>query len=211
MVISDFALFLASVMVISLSGILLPGPLFAVTLDKSSRRRSAGVLISLGHGLVEVPLMLLIFFVLNEFALPWTVQAVVSLIGGLLMMYLGMQTYLRRNQVATTAVESMQDSLLAGVWTTAANPGFILWWLTVGTALIMNAKLFGFTGFCIFAGVHWMCDFVWYTIIAVLIFKSYKFWTPKIHQTITFFCVTILTGFGAWFFTSAIWQIINAI
>ena len=60
--IGDFYLFLASVAIISMSGVLLPGPLFAVTIEKASKRRTAGVLIALGHGVVEFPLMFMIFF-----------------------------------------------------------------------------------------------------------------------------------------------------
>ncbi len=208
---TDFYVFLASVAVISLSGVLLPGPLFAVTIDKASRQRNAGALIALGHGIVEFPLMFLIFFLLSEFDVPWYFQAGVGIVGGLLMVWLGLQTFKNRNKPDENCVASRQDSLLAGVRTTAANPGFILWWLTVGTTLILNAKIFGLVGFSIFAGLHWSCDFVWYTIVAFLIFKSHRFWTPTIKQGITFFCVAVLIGFGAWFFGSAVWQAIGTI
>ncbi|MCW4009568.1 MAG: LysE family translocator [Candidatus Bathyarchaeota archaeon] len=208
--ITDFPLFLTSVAFISLSGVLLPGPLFAVTIEKAQKRKNAGVLIALGHGVVEFPLMFLIFFLLSEFEVPWYVQVGVGLVGGLLMIYLGVTTFWNRNKPAEYA-SSAQDSLLAGIRTTAANPAFILWWLTVGTALILNAQLFGIAGFSVFAGVHWSCDFIWYTVVAFLIFKSYKFWTKRIHQCITFFCVAVLVGFGAWFFASALWQLATMI
>ena len=204
--ITDFPLFLTSVAFISLSGVLLPGPLFAVTIEKAAKRKNAGVLISLGHGLVEFPLMFLIFFLLSEFEVPWYVQVGVGVVGGLLMIYLGAETFGNRNKTEQHT-SSRQDSLLAGIRTTAANPAFILWWLTIGTALILNARLFGIAGFSVFAGLHWSCDFVWYTVVAFLIFKSHKFWTPRIHQGITFFCVAVLIGFGAWFFASALLQL----
>jgi threonine/homoserine/homoserine lactone efflux protein len=209
--ISNFYLFLASVAVISLSGVLMPGPLFAVTIEKAAIRKNAGALIALGHGVVEVPLIFLIFFLLSEFEVPWYVQAGVGLVGGLLMMYMGVQTLRNRNRVDEKYVGTKQDSLVAGVRTTAANPGFILWWLTVGTALVLNAKIFGLVGFSIFAGLHWSCDFIWYTVVAFLIFKSRKFWTARVHQGITFFCFAVLLSFGAWFFGSALWQTITTL
>ena len=206
--ITDFPLFLTSVTFISLSGVLLPGPLFAVTIEKGSKRKTAGALIALGHGMVEFPLMLGIFFLLSEFEVPWYFQASVGLIGGFLLMIMGVKTFVDRNKKEPAYAGSKQESLLAGIRTTAANPGFILWWLTIGTALILNSRLFGLPGFSVFAGVHWLCDFAWYTVVAVLIFKSHKFWTPRVHQGITFFCVAVLFGFGAWFFSSAIWQLL---
>jgi threonine/homoserine/homoserine lactone efflux protein len=208
--IGDFYLFLASVAFISMSGVLMPGPLFAVTIEKASKHKAAGALIAIGHGVVEFPLMFLIFFLLSEFEAPWYVQAGVGLVGGLLMIYMGVQTFRNRNR-PEKYIASTQDSLLAGIKTTAANPGFILWWLTIGTALVLNAKIFGLIGFSIFAGLHWSCDFVWYTVVAFLIFKSRKFWTARVHQGITFFCFAVLVGFGALFFVSALWQTITAL
>ena len=202
-------MFLASVAFISLSGVLLPGPLFAVTIEKSAKHKTAGALIALGHAVVEFPLMFLIFFLLSEFAIPWSVQAGVGLVGGLLMIWLGVATFRNRNKQEEKYVSSRQESFLAGIRTTAANPAFILWWLTIGTALILNAKLFGLVGFTVFAGLHWSCDFIWYTAVAFLIFKSHRFWTPRVHQGITFFCVAILAVFGAWFVGSALWQIVT--
>jgi threonine/homoserine/homoserine lactone efflux protein len=155
--------------------------------------------------------MLLIFFLLSEFEVPWSVQAAIGLIGGLLMMYLGVETFRNRNKPDEKYVGSITDSFFAGIRTTAANPAFILWWLTIGTALILNAKLFGLVGFSVFAGLHWLCDFVWYAVVAFVIFKSHKFWTPRVHQGVTFFCVVVLGGFGAWFFFSALWQTITTL
>jgi threonine/homoserine/homoserine lactone efflux protein len=209
--ITDFPLFLASVAFISLSGVLMPGPLFAVTIEKAAKRKTAGILIALGHGVVEFPLMFLIFFLLSEFAVPWYVQASVGIVGGSLMMFMGVQAFRNRNKTDPKYAGSRQESLVAGIRTTAANPGFILWWLTIGTALVLNAKIFGLVGFSVFAGLHWSCDFIWYTAVAFLIFKSHKFWSPIVHNAITFFCVAVLVGFGAWFFTSALWQAITTL
>jgi len=203
--IPDFGLFLMSVVLISMSGVLLPGPLFAVTIEKASKRKTAGALIALGHGVIEFPLMLLIFFVLSQFVVPDSVRSAIGLVGGTLMIYMGAQAFRNRNKEEKAQANSNKDSLLAGIWTTAANAGFILWWLTVGTALILNAQLFGFLGFSVFAGVHWLCDFVWYTIIAFAIFKSQRFWTKRVHEAISLFCVAVFVGFGAYFFGSALW------
>jgi threonine/homoserine/homoserine lactone efflux protein len=152
--------------------------------------------------------MFLIFFLLSEFEIPLLVQVGVGVVGGMLMIVLGVQTFLNRNKANPAEVGSSSQSLWAGIKTTAANPGFILWWLTVGTTLILNAKLFLLPGFVLFAGVHWSVDFVWYTVVAVLIFKSHRFWTKTVNHAITAFCVSVLVGFGAWFFVSALWQLL---
>jgi len=185
----------------------MPGPLFAVTLKKAAKSKSAGALIAVGHGIVEFPLMLLIFFVLSQFDIPTIVQVTVGLVGGLLMVFMGVQAFRSRHKQEEATVSLKRDSVLAGAWTTAANAGFILWWLTIGTTLILNAKLFGLLGFSVFAGVHWLTDFSWYTMVALLIFKSQRFWTDRARMGITFFCVLVFIGFGLYFMGSALWSI----
>jgi len=209
--IPDFGLFLASVVLISMSGVMLPGPLFAVTIEKASKWKTAGALIALGHGVIEFPLMFLIFFMLSQFAIPDPVQSGIGLVGGSLMIYMGVQAFRNRNKEEKAQANPKRDSLLAGIWTTAVNAGFILWWLTIGTALIHNAQSFGLLGFPVFAGVHWLCDFVWYTVIAFAIFKSRRFWTKRVHEGISLFCVAVFVGFGAYFFGSALWTAIGII
>jgi len=186
----------------------MPGPLFAITLKKAAKSKAAGALIAIGHGIVELPIMFLIFFVLSQFNIPSVVQVAVGLVGGLLMILMGIQTFRNRQKSEEPQVSLKRDSVFAGVYTTAVNAGFILWWLTIGTTLILNAQLFGFVGFSMFAGVHWLCDFSFYTVAALIIFKSQRLWTPKTRMGITLFCVAVFIGFGAYFMGSALWSIL---
>jgi threonine/homoserine/homoserine lactone efflux protein len=208
---AEFYLFLASVVLISLTGVMMPGPLFAVTIEKAAKRKTAGLLISLGHGIVELPIMILIYYGITQVAsnMLQTVQVTVGLSGGLLMIIMGIQTFRNRNKPSEKYESPKRDSLIAGIWTTAANAGFILWWLTIGTTLIITARSFGMLEFVVFAIVHWLCDFMWYTVIAYLIFKSQRFWTKKVNQAIILFCFAVFVGFGTWFFTSALWLVIT--
>jgi threonine/homoserine/homoserine lactone efflux protein len=205
--INNFYLFLSSVLLISLSGVLMPGPLFAVTIKRATKSKAAGVLIAIGHGLVEFPLMFLILIILSQVSIPNLVQTAVGLVGGLLMIFMGVQAFRNRNKEEQTMTGLKRDSIIAGAYTTAANAGFILWWLTIGTTLILNAKLFGLAGFTVFAGVHWLTDVAWYAAVAFLIFKSQRFWTKRTHSVITLFCVAVFVGFGLYFLVSAVWSL----
>jgi threonine/homoserine/homoserine lactone efflux protein len=206
--ITDFYLFLASVLLISLSGVLMPGPLFAVTINKSSKSKTAGALIAVGHGIVEFPLMFLIFFVLSQFQIPSAVQVAVGLVGGFLMVFMGVQAFRNRHRKEKSSIPLKRESVFAGIYTTAVNAGFILWWLTIGTALILNAQLFGLAGFAVFAGVHWLTDFLWYAVVGLLIFKSQRFWSDGVRIGITLFCAAVFIGFGAYFMGSALWSLL---
>jgi threonine/homoserine/homoserine lactone efflux protein len=202
--ITNFSLFLSSVLLISLSGVLMPGPLFAVTVKKAATSKISGALIALGHGVVEFPLMFLIFFLLSQFEIPTSAQVAVGIVGGGLMIFMGVQSFRNRHKPDSLVVAPKRDSVFAGIYTTAVNAGFILWWLTIGTALILNAKLFGLIGFSVFAGVHWLCDFTWYTATAFLIFKSQRFWNDRVRMGITLFTIAVFIGFGIFFIISAL-------
>jgi threonine/homoserine/homoserine lactone efflux protein len=180
-------------------------------MEKAAKRKNAGLLIAVGHGIVEIPLMLFIYFWLSQFAIPDILPIAVGLVGGLLMMYMGIKTFRNRHNADQKVDVPRQESLFAGIWTTAVNPGFILWWITIGTTLILNAQIFGLLGFSVFAVVHWLCDFVWYAVVAFVIFKSRRFWTEKVHTSIFIFCFAVFVGFGAWFFSSALWAAISTL
>jgi threonine/homoserine/homoserine lactone efflux protein len=53
---------LSTVIVMSLSGVMAPGPMFTMTLAKSLKSPWAGAQVSLGHAVIEVPLILLVIF-----------------------------------------------------------------------------------------------------------------------------------------------------
>ena len=55
-------LFLIETVIISLSGVMAPGALSAVTVAHGSSKSNAGLRVALGHGFVEIPLILLVYF-----------------------------------------------------------------------------------------------------------------------------------------------------
>jgi threonine/homoserine/homoserine lactone efflux protein len=124
------------------------------------------------------------------------------------MILMGIRMLKKRDEGAQKAQGTKQDSFVAGIWTTAANAGFILWWTTVGTTLLLNAQTFGLIGFSTFAVTHWFCDFLWYSVVALVIFRSKRFWTRRVHQTIFLFCFVVFVGYGSWFFGSALFSLL---
>jgi threonine/homoserine/homoserine lactone efflux protein len=202
--ITNFYLFLLSVIFISLSGVMMPGPVFAATVAEGYKNKIAGMKVALGHGVIEFPLIFIIYFGFTEFFSSSVVQKAISLVGGLILIYMGVQTFRTRNKVTEGNGFSRHGSLVAGALTTSANPYFFLWWATVGASLIISASAFGFLGALIFAVTHWSCDFIWYTLVSVTVFKSRRFWTRWVYTIVFGFCFVVLVGFGVWFIVSAL-------
>ena len=137
---------LASVVVISFSGVMMPGPMFAVTLAKSYKSPLAGIWISLGHAVIEVPLILLIYFGFARFFEDNIVQLVLSILGGGMIIWLGISMFRARAEVVQKGKDLPYNSFIAGILTSVFNPFFLLWWATIGSMLVMRFLDFGITG-----------------------------------------------------------------
>ena len=159
--VADFLLFLGSVVLISMSVIVMPGPIFAVTVAKGHGDKNAGCFIALGHGIIELPLMFLIYLGLAKFLTSEMVRALIGMGGGGLLIFWGLQMFKGRKNIPSASKDLSYGSVAAGLITTGSNPHFFLWWVTVGTTFILTAGTFGFIGFLLFAIVHWSCDFLW--------------------------------------------------
>ena len=194
-------LFLSNVLVISLSGVLAPGPVTAAAIGMGSRNRFAGVLMALGHGMVEFPLMILLALGVGGL-LTWpSVNIVIGLIGGGFLIFLGVQMFRGLATVASGGVSpSRGGPLTAGIVLSAGNPYFLLWWATAGLVLITRARTdFGTWAFGLMAFTHWSCDLVWLTALSWASFKGSVLLGPKSQRVVLALCAAAMLGFGLYF------------
>jgi threonine/homoserine/homoserine lactone efflux protein len=196
--------FLSSVAVISLSGVMMPGPLFAVTVARSYRSQFTGIKMALGHAIVEVPLMLLIYFGLARFFDREPVQIALYLVGGSILIWMGSSMFRRRSGSLDGGIELPYNSVIAGVVTSAANPFFFLWWAAVGSMLVMKSLSFGLIGFILLVTVHLGCDFGWLFFISSVVHRTKSRWKEKFRVGLFMACSFLLIGFGGWFLSSGI-------
>lgn len=183
---------------------MMPGPMFAVTVAKSYKSQFAGMKIALGHAIVEIPLIMLIYFGFAQFFQDNLVQLVLSVLGGGALIWLGIAMFRARTEVVQKGRDLAYNPVVAGVVTSAFNPFFILWWATIGSVLIMSSLEFGITGFALLVPVHWLCDLAWLSFISVLIYRTQSLWGMKFQQGLFIGCSVLLIGFGGWFLASGV-------
>jgi len=106
-----------SMVVISLSGVMMPGPVFAVTLAKSYRSPWAGAQVALGHAVVEVPIILLIYFGFARFFENNVVQLVLSILGGAMIIWMGIAMFRARAGVVQRSNDLPYSAFTAGILT----------------------------------------------------------------------------------------------
>jgi threonine/homoserine/homoserine lactone efflux protein len=199
-------------LIIGYSGAVMPGTLFTYTVNKSIRHGvRSGLLVSVGHALLELVLVILIFAGAGKYLAADMVRAAVGLMGGVVLGYLGfgMIKDVYRNRISLDAKSSknnrQENMLLAGVVLSASNPYFIIWWSVVGLALIMNSyNSFGIIGIAVFYIGHIISDISWFTFVSALISKTRHLISLKAYRVIIVILAACLIGFGASFLLSGI-------
>jgi len=182
--------------------------MFAMTLAKSYRTPWAGTWISLGHAVIEVPLILLIYFGFARFFENNIVQVVLSIVGGGMIIWLGISMFRARTEVVQGSKDLPYNAFVAGIITSGLNPFFLLWWATIGSMLIMKFLDFGTTGLIVFIIVHWLCDLAWLSFVSNIVYRTHSLWGRKLQEGIFIACSLLLVGFGAWFLVSGIQTVV---
>ena len=200
---TSLGLFLLSAAAISLSGVMLPGPLTAVTIAKGYRNQNAGSLIAIGHAIIEIPLMVLVYFGFAQFFASPETKKIIGILGGLMLIVMGLLVFRDVRKTAGEVADLPYNSLTAGIMMTGTNPYFFLWWAFTGIKLIVDAAVFGIIGLILFAAVHWSCDLAWEQVISMSVFRTRHLWTPKMQKIVFGVCASVLIGFGIYFCLSA--------
>ena len=195
--------FLLEAVLISLSGVMAPGPITAVTVSKGTKSPHAGAIIALGHGIVEIPLMILIFYGFGEILKILYIKAIIGLLGGLFLLKIGLDLLQGIKQAKIDSSNDPHSPLMAGIILSLANPYFLIWWATIGSILIFRSITFGLLGFAIFMVLHWSCDFFWCYFLSALSFKGGQFFGKRLQQVLFLICGVFLLFFSSKFIYDA--------
>lgn len=188
----EFETFMLTVILISSSGVLAPGPLFAAAITEGKTNKFAGFLIFIGHAIVEIPIIFTLFF-FGVMITTDLIKSIIGLIGGFVLLY-----------IAYIEIKSEKDikpvrGVITGIAMSSLNPYFVIWWLTIGFKLIMDSIVFGFIGLIGFIIVHEFCDFTWLSFVSISSNKITEIWGEKAVKVLTAISVTILLFFGIYF------------
>lgn len=195
---------LAMAFTVGLTGALAPGPTLVATVNTSLKSGwTAGPKVAAGHALVELIIFILIVLGLATVAQQYS--RFVALAGGLALIAFGILTV--RGSKSASLISPARDATgnpyLAGVLTSAANPYFWIWWLSIGSALVID----GLRGGMILAGLfmvgHWCADFGWYTLVAASLNRGRKLLSEASYRRILAICGGFLILFGLYYLTRA--------
>ena len=190
------------VMVISASGVMAPGPLFAANVSYGLREGTkSGIKMAVGHTIVEFPLVILLgigVFSLESFPEFRTTISIVGAIALFVFAFIQIKNGLQKNKDISSIPK--HSPLITGIALSALNPFFIIWWLTIGFKLISDAMLiWAFSGILIVFFLHIWMDFVWLGGISFLASKSSRVISNRNYKMIMIGLSLLLVYFGITF------------
>ena len=198
-------LFLLQVVIISLSGVLAPGPVTASTIAHGTKSRHAGFFISLGHSAIELPLLAAIALGIGFIFEYPAAKTAIGLIGGAYLLWMGWQMLKElKNYHETKSSLNSSGPFMTGLVLSATNPYFLLWWATVGLNMAKDAASLGYLAIVLFAIVHSLCDMAWLELISFTSYKGTKMLNEKNQKYILVFCAAAIIFFGLYFITKSV-------
>ena len=196
---------LATAFTIGLTGALAPGPTLIATINSSLKNGwKAGPKVVAGHALVETLIFLLIIGGLADVMQEFSQS--IALAGGLALIIFGSMT-VKGSRSATLAAPEGQmngNAYLAGIITSAANPYFWIWWLSIGSALMLSSLHSGLIMAAAFMIGHWGADFAWYTLVSSSLDQGRSILSEMSYRRILGICGGFLVCFGIYFLSTSL-------
>ncbi|MDD5011252.1 MAG: LysE family transporter [Phycisphaerae bacterium] len=190
-------LFVIQVIIISLSGVLAPGPVMAATIAAGTKSKHAGIFISLGHSSIELPLLAAIILGMGFVFENHTAKLIIGLVGGAYLLWMGFEMFRElKNYHLAKPPSNSRGPVMTGLILSATNPYFTLWWATVGLNLAKDAANLGYLAVILFAIVHSLCDMAWLEVLSFTSYKGTKFLNVKNQKRVLAICAAFIMFFG---------------
>lgn len=199
--------FVLTVILISASGVIAPGPLFAANITQGLRGGGkAGIQMAIGHTIVELPLVILLGIGAFSLEIFPEFRTIISILGAMvLFVFAGLQIKTTLQKKDTRHFNPKHGAIFTGIILSALNPFFIIWWLSIGFKLISDAMLiWAFTGILIVFVLHIWMDFAWLYSIAHLASKSVKILSSRNYKILMIILSSMLIYFGISFMLDVI-------
>ncbi|HJT10590.1 MAG TPA: LysE family transporter [Candidatus Nitrosotalea sp.] len=196
--------FAATVIIISVSGVMSPGPLFAANVAYGTRLGwKSGIKMAYGHTLVELPLVILLGIGAISLSVLPQFREYISILGAIsLFAFAGLQI---RTIYRSSFLQSSPKygPFFMGAILSALNPFFLIWWFTIGFKLISDSLvLYSFIGIGIMFGFHIWMDYAWLGTVGflskrgknILSTKNYKIFMIALSGILVYFGIIFLLG-----------------
>ena len=192
------------VMIISISRVISTGPLFVATVGYGVKESwNAGIKIAYGHTVVAIPLVVLLGFGDNLLVTFPQFRQIISILGAFsLFAFAALQIHGTMKK-STINFTPKYHPFLAGIFLTALNPNFFIWWFTVGFKLISDAMiLYSYVGIVVVFVFHMWMDYAWLCGVGFLSGRGKKILSERNYKIFMIILSGALVYFGITFLLS---------
>jgi threonine/homoserine/homoserine lactone efflux protein len=189
--------------IIALSVAMMPGPLLTATISETSRQGfKAGPLLILGHGILELLLVLALILGLAPFIQRQEVFIFTAFAGAVILFWMavGMLRTLHGLHIDWEKKSEKSNHLIMnGILLSIANPYWTIWWASIGLGYILYSQQFGILGILFFFLGHIMADLAWYAIVSLAVDRGRHFLTDRLYRGVIGTCASFLIVFACYF------------
>lgn len=181
----------ATSLVAALPGAMAPGSYLTLTISRTVRRGapSASAML-IGHAILEAVLIAGFSFGLQSLLARPLVLRALALGGGVFLLWMGYDllhgafTGSVASDLETAERDSRIHPVTEGVVASISNPWWLLWWVTVGGALVAEAVSIGPAGVAAFYLGHQAADIGWYGFVIFAVSKGRHLLPPNTYRII---------------------------
>jgi len=189
--------------IIALSGAMMPGPLLTATISETSRQGfKAGPLLILGHGILELLLVLALILGLAPFIQRQDVFIFTAFAGAIILVWMavGMLRTLHNLHIDWGKKSAGSNHLImTGILLSIANPYWTIWWASIGLGYILYSQKFGILGILFFFLGHIIADLTWYAVVSLAVDRGRHFLTDRLYRRVMGTCASFLIVFACYF------------
>ena len=173
---------LSAGIVLGLSAGFSPGPLLTLVISQSLKHGiKEGIKVAVAPLITDLPIILISIFVLARLANFRTVLGIISLIGGLFVLYLAYESF-QTSRLRINIQDAEPRSLRKATVVNALNPHPYLFWFSIGAPTIIKTwKENPFTAIAFVTGFY-ACLVGSKVFTATLVSKSQQFFIGKTYM-----------------------------
>lgn len=182
--------------ILGLSAGFSPGPLLALVIAQSIRYGTReGIKVSIAPLVTDAPIIAISVFLVSCFADIHGVLGLISIAGGLFIFYLAWET-LSAKHPSTDIAEGQVQSLGRGIAVNTLSPHPYLFWITVGSPMIIRAYREDPAHAILFLLSFYICLIGAKVLVSYLIGRTKRIFTGKVYRFIMVFLGLALFGFA---------------
>jgi threonine/homoserine/homoserine lactone efflux protein len=202
----------------AIGAVLSPGPVTTAIISQSPRLGwVTGPLVSIGHALLELLMVVLITLGLSTVLGAPVVQTAIALLGWLLLLWMGGGMLIGALKGKMRLPKGDQNQarmdyprmLTLGMVASITNPFWYAWWMTAAAVYLLQAKAVGFLPVAGFYFGHISADFLWNTTLSTVVGSGKKFITDRVYSALISACGLFLIYLAVRFLMSGMGGILG--